>query len=132
MTFHDSRLGPGTLTLGTTDYSAQCSNVRLVPSKDETDGTPTLATPEPAKEVKTSWTLSGTVIQDWESATGFVEYCRTNDTTSVAFVWEPNSDIGVTYSGTVQIYAIEIGGDVNTQTTSDFEFTVVGDITRTP
>lgn len=130
MTTTDSRLGPGTLTLGTTDYGAQCSNVRLVPSKDSTDGTPTLGTPEPPKDVKTSWTLSGTVVQDWESSTGFVEYCRTNDNTQVSFIWEPNTDVGVTYSGTVTVSAIEIGGDVAAQNTSDFEFDVVGAITR--
>lgn len=127
----DSRLGPGELTLGTTDFGAQASNVRLTPTHSSTDGTPTLETPEPAAEVTTKWALSGSAIQDFESATGFVEYCRTNNNTEVAFIWIPNTDTGVTYSGTCKVLAVEIGGDVAKQNTSDWEFEVVGSITRT-
>jgi hypothetical protein len=36
----------------------------------------------------------------------------------------------VKYSGQCQIVAVEIGGDVATQTTTDFTFAVVGDITK--
>lgn len=134
MTLVDSRLGPGTLTLGTlTDAGCQMSNVRLVPSVDETDGTPTLCDPKPAPLMETSWALQGTAIQDWEAeaATGFQEYCRANAGTTVTFEWVPNSDKDVQYSGSVQVRAVEIGGEVGRQITTDFEFPVVGDITRT-
>lgn len=132
MSVTDSRLGPGTLTIGSTDYGMQASNVRLVPSNDSTDGTPTLGEPNPAPILTTSWELSGTAIQDWESdaATGFVEYCRANNNTVVAFEWVPNSGKTVKYTGQCQIQAVEIGGDVNVQITTDFTFPVVGDITR--
>jgi len=130
----DSRQGPGTLTLGTlTGAGTQMSNVRLVPEAEEEDGTPTLGEPQPAPLLTTSWSLQGTAIQDWELAadTGFVEFARTNDGLEVAFTWIPNTDIGVEYAGTCQVRAVEIGGDVAAQTTTDFEFPVVGDITRT-
>ena len=132
MTVTDSRLGPGTLTIGSTDYGMQASNVRLVPSNDSTDGTPTLGEPNPAPILTTSWELAGTAIQDWETdgPTGFVEYCRAQNNTVVAFEWVPNSSKTVKYTGMCQIQAVEIGGDVNTQITSDFTFPVVGDITR--
>lgn len=128
----DSRLGPGTLTIGSTDYGAQISNVRLVPSNDSTDGTPTLGDPTPAPILETSWELSGTAIQDWEATadSGFVEYCRANNNTVVAFEWVPNSGLTAKYTGTCQIQAVEIGGDVATQITTDFTFPVVGAITR--
>lgn len=126
----DSRQGPGTLTLGSSDYGAQISNVNLTPSQNSTDGTPTLGNPKPAPMVETSWELSGTAIQDWENTDGFVEYCRTNNNTEVPFVWTPNTNKAVTYSGTCQIRAVEIGGDVATQNTSDFTFPVVGELTR--
>lgn len=131
MALIDSRLGPGTLSLGTTEYGAQISNVRLVPSHDEVDGTPTLATPEPASTVKTKWALSGSAIQDWESATGFVEYCRDNNGVAVAFTWVPNTSKGVTFAGECVVKAVEIGGDINAQISTDFEFQVVGSVTRT-
>ena len=127
----DSRLGPGTLTLGTSEYGAQISNVRLVPEHDETDGTPTLGDPTPAPDVTTTWLLSGTAVQDWEEPNGFVEYCRDNNNTEVAFEWVPNTGAGVEFTGTCKIKAVEFGGDVSAQNTTDFEFPVVGDVTRT-
>lgn len=130
----DSRQGPGTLTLGTlTGAGCQMSNVRLVPEAEEEDGLPTLCDPAPAPTLTTNWSLQGTAVQDWElpADTGFVEFCRVNDNTVVAFTWVPNTDIGVEYSGSCQVRAVEIGGDVAVQTTTDFEFPVVGDLTRT-
>jgi hypothetical protein len=122
----DSRLGPGTLTLGTTDRGAQVSNCRLVPSNNSTDGTPTLGTPAPAADIETTWALTGSAIQDWEDPAGFVEYCRISNNTEVTFEWEPNSAKGITYTGTCKVVAVEIGGDVAAQNTSDFEFSLVG------
>jgi hypothetical protein len=131
MTVIDSRLGPGTLTLGTmTGAGCQMSNVRLVPDRDEEDGTPTLCDPKPAPLITTSWSLQGTAVQDWEKDDGFVEFCRTNDGDTVTFEWVPSTDKQITYSGSVQVRAVEFGGDVASQNTSDFEFPVVGDITR--
>ena len=129
----DSRQGPGTLLLGTLAVECQASNVRLTPAVDETDGTPTLCEPKPAPLITTSWSLNGTAVQDWEldDATGFVEFCRVNDNTIVSFTWVPNTAFGVTYAGDCQIRAVEIGGDVAVQNTTDWEFPVQGDLTRT-
>jgi len=128
----DSRLGPGTLTLGTlTSIECQMSNVRLEPSADETDGTPTLCEPTPAPELTTTWVLAGTAIQDWEDAEGFVEYCRLNVGLTVAFTWVPSTAKGVEFAGNCQVRAVAIGGQVSVQITTDWEFPVVGDITRT-
>jgi hypothetical protein len=126
----DSRLGPGTLTLGTTDRGAQVSNCRLVPSNTSTDGTPTLGTPAPSADIATTWALTGSAIQDWEDPAGFVEYCRINNNTEVAFEWEPNSAKGISYTGTCKVVALEIGGDVAVQNTSAFEFSLVGEPVR--
>lgn len=133
----DSRLGLGTLKLGTlTDAGCQMANVRLVPDHADEDGTPTLCDPEPPPLLTTTWTLQGTAIQDFElpAATGFQEYCRANNGATVTFDWEPNNSYGevtdLKYSGSCQIRAVEIGGDVAVQITTDFEFPVVGDITR--
>jgi hypothetical protein len=129
-TLTDSRLGPGTMSLGSTDYGTQVSNVRLVPSNDTADGTPTLGIPTPPPLITTTWELQGEAIQDWENADGFVEYCRTNNNTTVAFSWVPNTGKGVTYSGQCTITAVEIGGDVASQLTTSFTFAVVGDVAR--
>ena len=127
----DSRLGPGTLTLGAVEYGAQIANVTLEPSTDEEDGTPTLGDPDPLPELTESWVLTGEAIQDFEEAAGFVNYCMDNALSVVAFVWEPNTDAGVTYQGNVLITSVPIGGDVSAQIRSSFEFPVQGTPTRT-
>jgi len=127
----DSRLGPGTITFGAVDYSYQASNVRLVPTVDETDGTKTLAEPKPAPLAEISWALEGTVIQDFDAAAGFVNWAMDNALDEVAFTFVPIAPAGVTYSGTVQVRPVEIGGDAGVQVTTDFSMPLIGDPTRT-
>ncbi len=129
----DSRQGPGTLVLGTlTGAGCQMSNVRLVPSVNEEDGTPTLCDPAPPPLLTTDWALAGSAVQDWENddTTGFVEFCRVNDGLTVVFDWTPNTAGAISYTGSCQVRAVEIGGDVGVQTTTDFEFPVVGALSR--
>lgn len=131
MSVVDSRLGPGTLTLGTmTGAGCQMANVKLVPGMTEEAGTPTLCDPRPAPSVETTWGLEGSAVQDWEEDEGFVEFCRLNDGQTVPFAWVPNTGKAVTYSGDVQVRAVEFGGDVAKQNTTDFKFPVVGDLDR--
>lgn len=126
-TLTDSRLGPGTLTLGTKDFGVQISNVKLSPEHNTEDGTPTLGIPKPAPLLTTTWLLSGTAIQDWEDTAGFVEYAFTNNNTVVTFEWVPNDAKAVKWTGQCQVKAVEWGGDVATQNTTDWEFAVIGD-----
>ena len=129
----DSRLGPGTLKFNTTqDVSFQASNVRLTPSVDESDGLATLAEPNPAPEASITWALEGTAIQDFESATGFVNWAMDNALDEVGFEFIPLTAVaGLKYSGTVQVRPVEIGGDMGVQVTTDFSMPLVGDPVRT-
>lgn len=127
MPFHDSRLGPGTLLLGTspgTERGFQISALTLTPAVDSTDGTPTLAVPEPTPEMKTTYTLDGTAINDFESTTGLSRYCYDHDGETVDFVWTPNTDITppAVLTGKVQVRAFPIGGNVGEQITTDFSW----------
>lgn len=129
MAIKESKLKEGTLTLGTapgTEFSCQATNVKLTPSADETgDPVETLCGDKISAETKTSWVLAGTSIQDFDDPDGFVLYCFENDLLEVPFSWQPNALSG-TWSGTVQIKAVEIGGDVNTRLTTDWEWPVMG------
>jgi hypothetical protein len=127
----DSRLGPGTLTLGTTDFGSQLSNVALVPTTTSTDGTPTLGDPEPSPEETTTWSLKGSAVQDWAADAGFITYCFENAGEEVVFSWVPDTALDVEYTGTVKVRALDIGGDIAKQNASSFEFVVVGDPART-
>jgi hypothetical protein len=48
----------------------------------------------------------------------------------VAFAWTPNTEDGTSYTGTVQLRPITIGGDAGVQITSDFTLPVVGEPVR--
>lgn len=128
----DSRLGPGTLTFAAEDVSYQASNVRLTPNVDETDGTPTLAEPDPAPLAEVSWTLEGTVIQDFSAGTtAFVHWLADHALEEVAFEFVPATAIdGLRYTGTVQVRPVAIGGDAKVQLTSDFALPLVGELVR--
>jgi hypothetical protein len=131
MPFVDSRLGPGTLTIGATpgeDFSTQIANCRLVPTADSTDGTPTLATPEPPPLTTTSYALQGDAIADFSNPTGFNRFCFDNDGVEMDFVFTPNTDetTPATLTGKLTVRAFEMGGDVAVQISTSFEFPVTG------
>lgn len=131
MPFADSRLGPGTLKLDTTnEFNTQASAVRLTPSVESEDGTPTLATPEPAPLSTITWALNIDAIQDFEEPTGLVNYLFDNQLDEVSFDWVPATADGVAYSGTVQLVPMEIGGDVAVQVVTSVELPLVGAPTR--
>jgi hypothetical protein len=141
MPLTDSRLGPGTLKFDPTgtptpgpDVSAQAGAVRLTPSVDTTDGTPTLETPEPAPLSTITWALNLDAIQDFDDPAGLVNYLMDNALAEVPFEWVPNTEVGTTptsFNGTVQILPIEIGGDVGVQVVTSVELPLVGAPTRT-
>jgi hypothetical protein len=125
---HDSRLGIGTLEIGTpsVDYGAQITGVTLVPSVDSSDGTPTLADPTPLPEQVESWALEGSAISDHDLAAGFVNYCFDHSGSEVEFVFTPKTGSGQKWTGTCLVTAIPIGGDAGVQITADFSFAVKG------
>jgi len=131
----DSRQGPGLLTIGTTapdliEVAPQASSVKLTPTVNSEDGTPTLETPEPAPNSTIAWALNVSAIQDFEDPAGFVNFLMDHALAELAFTWEPITD-GVVYSGTLQVVPIEIGGDVAVQTVTDVELPVIGQPIRT-
>lgn len=128
----DSRLGPGTLTIATNDYSFQIANAALEPDISDEDGTPTLAEPDPAPLATVAWKLTGSAIQDFElGAESFLNYLMDNALTEAPFVFTPNTSKVTSYAGTCQLRPATIGGDAGVQITSDFELPVIGAITRT-
>lgn len=124
-TIEDSRLKGGTLTLDATEFAKQATNVNLEPAvESDGDRVETLsgATIEP--DETTGWTLNVGAIQDFDDATGFVEFCRANAGQVVAFSWLPNADGAPTYSGDCRIRAVTIGGDVATRLSTTAAFPV--------
>jgi hypothetical protein len=132
MPFKDSRQGPGTLKLGTThEFGFQAAAVRLTPSVNSDDGTPTLAVPAPAPNTTIAWALKIDAIQDFEEPAGLTNYLMDNALATQPFEWCPLTSDGTKYAGTVQIIPMEVGGDVAVQVVTSVELPVVGKPTRT-
>lgn len=138
----ESRLKFGTLSLGTTSpkqFECQATNVRLTPDAEiNTDGEDAIetlcgatTTTSPDTTVTVAWELNIDAIQDFDSPTGFVQYCFDNAGKVEAFSWKPNAN-SPTYSGQVRILPVEIGGDVAKRLTTSASFPVVGVPTITP
>ena len=124
----DSRLGPGTLTVGTPgkDYSFQVSALTLTPAVNSTDGTPTLAVPEPPPLTQTDYSLDGSAINDFTDPTGLTRYAYDNDGIETTFEWVPLTDDGTSCAGSVIMRAFPIGGNPGEQITTDFSWPCVG------
>jgi hypothetical protein len=129
MPFKDSRLGPGTLLIGTapgTDYGVQVSACTLTPAVDSTDGTPTLAVPEPPPLTSTTYTLDGTAVNDFTAPAGFQRYCFDNDGLETDFTYTPNTVDAAVLTGMLTVRAFPMGGNVGEQITTDFSFPITG------
>src|SRR5262245_40896098 len=142
MAIVDSRLRDGTLILGTTpttmDISCQLTNVRMTAAySDDGDAVETLCGDKlAAGEKADGYTLAGTFIQDWTAtpeADSIIWYLWDNNLEEVDFAYTPNPD-GPTLTGKLRLKlpAEFLGGDVNVRLTSDFEWTVTVEPTRTP
>jgi hypothetical protein len=128
-----SKVKEGTLHLGGAtpiDLSCAPTNIRMTPSSDVGDEVETLCGDVLPGEIKTTWVLQGSSIQDFNDPAGFLAFAFDYDGENVPFTWTPNLD-GPTFDGTVRVAAMEIGGDVNGQLTSDFSWPMGGKPTRT-
>ena len=143
MAINESKLKTGLLTLGGvagvppalptggTEFACQATNVRIAPTfNEEGDSVETLCGDSLAPATTTEWALQGTSIQDFTYPASFLEYTWTNNLIQVPFIWKPNAT-GPTFSGLVQIRALEIGGDVNVRLTTDFDWPIAGQPTVT-
>lgn len=123
-------VGAGSLTIGATtalvNFSGQVTACRLVPSVDQGDNIAVLSGESVAGDRTESWTLEGTVLQDFGTASGTTEKLFTMRGQTHVFEFIPNTAKGKKITGSLVVEAIEIGGDVNTKPTSDFTFTIVG------
>jgi hypothetical protein len=138
MAITESRLKDGELTIGTTpqDFSCQVTNARINSSyEDDGDPLETLCGDEiPAGRKLSQRALAGTFVQDWSLASGSItDYIWDHDLEVVAFSYTP-ATAGPVLTGSLrlEVPAETYGGDVNTRITSDFEWAIVGDVTRTP
>lgn len=123
-------LGPGSLKIGDTgterEFAADLSKAGLNVSTDSEDPTPMLDGSNMTGEDTDTWTLAGTLQQSYDFDS-LEKFCFDNRGKELPFVFTPNNDGGIDWSGVVKIRPVNIGGDVKKKNTSDFEFPVIGD-----
>lgn len=132
MPITDSRVREGVLTLDGDSYATQATNVRITPSHEEQGARiEVLDGSEILPALKRRNTLAIEAIQDFDDADGLIAFSWNTDTTEQAFSWTPGPN-SPTYSGNVQVLAIEVGGTVGERLTTTAEWEIVGDVTVTP
>ena len=124
-------MGPGVLQIGETgtltDFAVQVTSATLSPEVDNGDPIYVLSGDTAPGDRSESWTLTGTLQQDFGHANSVQEFCFTNRGKTLPFKFTPNKALKKTISGRLTVEAVEIGGDVRTKPTTDFEFALSGE-----
>lgn len=123
-------VGPGTFTIGdTTDlttFESQVTECRLSPSVENGDPIHVLSGETESGDRSETWVLKGTMLQDFGSTGSRTEWLFEHRGESHPFTYVPATAKGKKITGTLTVEAIEIGGEVKTKPTSEFEFSLVG------
>lgn len=133
MAVKSTRLGPGTLSVGTVplDVSSQVVGCNLTSSLDTGDAITVLTGEQLTSGATTESTLTGSIILD-PSTGGIGEFSWTNHGQTVPFIFSPNTASGMSVEGELMMTRLDIGADeYGALLNPDFEWVVVGDVTVT-
>ena len=123
-------VGPGKLQIGDseniTTFESQTRSCKLVPNVDTDDPIDVLSGEQIAGDRSEAFTLEGTFLQDFGATLSTTEWLFEHRGESHPFEYTPNNSAGKKITGTLQVEAIDIGGDVKTKAESDFEFQLLG------
>lgn len=136
MTLYKKVVGPGRFTLyettgeppveTETDFSCQITTATIAWSDETEDPISVLCGDEEPGDTTWSATISGTMHQD-RRATGLVRWTWDNKGKVFDSVYVANDADGIQVSGRIKVKPLDIGGDVKTSPTSDFEWEYVGE-----
>ena len=127
MAIKKQKLGPGTLTIGETgsgqEMAKQSTAVAIEPSYSDGDRQIVLSGDVDQEAAEWEGTLTATFFQDYE-ANGLLAWTWEHDGETLPFTFVPNSAAGFEVSGDVVIRPATIGGDVDTENTSEVEWSL--------
>lgn len=127
MAIKKQKLGPGTLTIGETgsgqEMAKQSTAVAIEPSYSDGDRQIVLSGDVDQEAAEWEGTLTATFFQDYEAA-GLLAWTWEHDGETLPFTFQPNSAAGFEVSGEVVIRPATIGGDVDTENTSEVEWSL--------
>ena len=138
MTVRQTKLGPGRLTISgpgvpglSPDLSSQVRKSALVPKVKQDDPLPVLSGKSVPGDRSESWTLEGSLLDDFGTSGSTVEWCFTNRGQTLSFVFIPATANGKRVTGRAVVEATSIGGDVGKNNEVDFEFVVLDPVIGT-
>ena len=121
MATNDTRQSQGFLKFGATpvEFGCQITACAIVPSVDTTDSVEVLCGDKVGGGSTTNDNLEFTLISDYgaSAATSLQAYSWANRGATVDFEWQPTSDAAVVWTGTVEVQALQVGGEVGSQVT---------------
>lgn len=124
------RVGPGSLKLGADpdelEISQQVKALTVSWDKDKEDDDNVLSGATIAGEATYTATVAGTVNQDLVED-GFVAMSWNRKGETIPFVYVPNSDKDASITGKLTLDPLDIGGDVKSRATAEFEFDCEGE-----
>ena len=127
MAIKKQKLGPGTLTIGETgsgqEMAKQSTAVAIEPSYSDGDRQIVLSGDVDQEAAEWEGTLTATFFQDY-AADGLLAWTWEHDGETLPFTFTPNSAAGFEVSGEVVIRPATIGGDVDTENTSEVEWSL--------
>lgn len=139
MAIKKQKLGPGTLTIGATgsgqEMAKQATAVAIEPSYSDGDRQIVLSGDVDQEAAEWEGTLTSTFFQDYDAA-GLLAWTWEHDGETLPFTFVPNSAAGFEVSGEVLVRPATIGGDVDTENTSEVEWSlpkkpVIGEVGTT-
>lgn len=123
-------VGPGKLTIGAesllTNFQSQVTSCKLAPSVDKGGVLNVLSGEQRSGERKESFTIEGTLLQDLGADKSTTEWLFDHRGETHALEFVPSTAAGKAIRCSVVVEAIDIGGDVQSNPTSDFKFDVIG------
>lgn len=131
MPFNPLYMTESVLTIGATDFAAEISGARLIPTSSSATWKGLKAGSSFTKAGLATWAMSVNLGQDHELASSLSTYLFLHEGEEITFTLEP-IDGGTGFSGKLIVQAAEIGGDVDTFGTATVSMPVQGKPTRTP
>ena len=123
------KLGPGTLKFVDTgseqEFASHVTPCTISPSFNEEDPIPTLSGDQFVDGDATfEGTISGEFLQEY-TVEGLVNWTWDHNGETVPFVFTPRTDAELSWQGECVIRPVNVGGEVKTANTAEFEFRVL-------
>lgn len=125
MAIKKQKLSAGTLFIGETgsgeEFSAQITTAAVEPSYSDGDKVYVLSGDTDEEEAEWEGTLTGEFYQDYDMES-LMAWTWEHDGEVLPFTFVPDTDSGLEVSGEVKVRPVTIGGEVNSENTSEFEW----------